>query len=79
MLEICQQCKAFHASEACVFQCPTIFDKSRRYKWKEFKEFLLENGNSIKELRQQEGSFDEFKIKFLSKLSKYKKHFFVYR
>ena len=79
MFETCLQCRAFLESDACVFQCPTLFNKSRQYKWKEFEEFFLENSNSIKELRMRNGGYEEFKERFLKKLSKYRKHYFKYR
>jgi len=79
MCGACSQCAKFEESEECVLQCPTLFDQGRRYKWKEFEDCILENGNSIRELRTQEGSFDVFRKKFLEKLVKYKIHYFKYR
>lgn len=76
----CEECNSFEeSSPECVFQCPTIFDDSRVYKWKEFEDYNLENSMPIRELRLQSGSGTVFKRKFKEKLRRYKKHFYLYK
>ena len=77
--EACQQCAEFERSAECVFQCPTLFNANRVYKWKEFEDHSLDNGSTIRELRIKEGRLELFKMKFMEKLRKYKVHFFIYK
>lgn len=76
----CGNCNNFNSeSRDCVFQCLTLFNPNRTYRWKEFMDHTLDNGNTIRELRYVEGDGMAFKASFQAKLVKYKKHFFIYR
>ena len=76
---ICATCDAFLSSPDSVLQCPMLFSPTATYHWKAYADHILDNGNSIRELRQFHGSGVEYKEVFLTALAKYKKHYFVYR
>ena len=78
-LEQCEECALFARSEGCVLNCPTIFNDNLAYKWKEYMEHTLDNGNTIKELRPQTADVNGFRVKLFETLTKYKKHYFTYR
>ena len=75
----CMTCHAFLQCEDCLLSCPTLFDESTCYRWKEYGMVLLDNGNEIKELKMKSGNVTEFRSKFLASLLKYKKHYFIYK
>jgi hypothetical protein len=75
----CEVCKSFLSDESCVLSCPMLFSDTDHYKWKEYVHHELDNGNSIKELREIHGNGKLFKATFEKQLIKYKKHYFTYR
>jgi hypothetical protein len=75
----CQVCRDFAASENSIFNCPTIFNEALCYRWKEYEEHFLDNGNRIKELRERASDVNGFMIKVEESLRVYKKHYFTYR
>ena len=77
--EECEECQRFAASEDCVLNCPTTFNNNQAYKWKEYMEHILDNGKSIKELRQQTADVDGFRARLFPILTQYKAHYFKYR
>ena len=77
--EDCEECRRFAASEDCVFSCPTLFNNTQVYKWKEYEEHDLDNGNKIRELRPKSSGVDGFREKLRSSLKKYKLHYYTYR
>jgi hypothetical protein len=77
--ENCDQCNEFAISKECVFSCPAVFDETICYRWKEYMEHTLDNGHSITELRQISSDLGGFKVKLMTSLKQYKKHYFTYR
>ena len=75
----CGDCLEFAASESSIFSCPTIFNDDNVYHWREYQTHTLDNGNSIKELRDMTGVKVNFVEKFRGALVKYKIHYFQYR
>ena len=78
--EDCEKCACFSRSDECFLNCPTLFDDGQTISYIEFETHTLDNGHSIRELREQKSRpMAEFKEKFLVKLEKYKSHYFKYK
>ena len=75
----CNACREFLRSNECILACPMLFDDATRYRWKEYGMVLLDNGNTIKELKCRAGTVEEFKAKFFQVFEKYKAHYFKYK
>lgn len=75
----CQVCEEFHQSQKCILACPTLFDEKLVYRWKEYGNVVLDNGNSIKELKNIIGTVEQFRAKFHASFNKYKEHYFKYK
>ena len=75
----CARCDAFAQSNACILQCPQIFNADTRYKWRAFDVVVLDNGRELRELKDFEGTLEEFQEVFMITFLKFKKHYFVYR
>jgi hypothetical protein len=77
--DTCMSCTVHDASNTCIYSCPTLFSDTQTYRWREFETFALDNGNQIRELRDNASGIVGFRTKFTDSLTKYKKHYFQYR
>lgn len=77
--DLCQVCQEFLTSPECIIQCPSLFDDTINYKWRQFTNVVLDNGNELRELKEVTGSLAQFKQHFDVLLIKYKKHYFNYK
>lgn len=77
--ENCAQCKQFETSDASVFSCPTLFDDSIVYRWKEYQQHTLDNQHTIKELRIKASDVAGFRANLSEMMTKFKKHYFTYK
>lgn len=75
----CQNCLNFMQSKESLLACPMLFSHERVYHWKEYGLVALDNGNSIKEIKQITGTVDQFRTHFLNCFRKYKEHYFKYK
>lgn len=75
----CDACKRFLTSDACILQCPELFNERVTYRWRRYTNVVLDNGNELRELKDVSGIVDEFREGFLAQLLKYKLHYFKYK
>lgn len=75
----CQACHAFLTSPECMLQCPTLFSDTSTYKWRQYTNVVLDNGNELRELKEISGTVAQFTEVFKDILIKYKKHYFNYK
>jgi hypothetical protein len=59
-------------------KCPTIFNDTIIYRWREYGQVLLDNGKYLTELKNASGNLERFKRKFMQVLTKYKRHYYKY-
>lgn len=75
----CDSCTAFLTSPACLLQCPALFNETTTYKWRQYTNVVLDNGNQLRELKEVLGTVDQFRAAFNVQLVKYKLHYFRYK
>lgn len=61
-----------------MMNCPTLFDDTVCYRWREYGDVVLDNGQHLSELKEVAGDVNQFKRKLLQVMSKYKRHYFTY-
>jgi hypothetical protein len=75
----CNLCEDFRKSDACLLNCPTLFNPAKRYKWNAYALVKLDNGIEQKELQPTWGSLADFRNTFNESFLKYRKHYFTYK
>lgn len=62
-----------------MLQCPALFNTTTTYKWRRYCNVVLDNGNELRELKEEFGTVDQFLGVFNEVLLKYKQHYFDYK
>ena len=75
--DTCARCKTFQQSSACILQCPELFNEKTTYKWRQYTNVVLDNGNQLRELKEMHGTVTDFTKVLHEMLVKYKQHYFT--